>query len=205
MTLPRASSPLLIWTPSAKRSPDAPVRLARSEPARSTKLKRGVSTLPPRRRSSMLTVKIACERDDVAFIAVAPVARLLEPSDSTAIASSGDPTGRIASPGKAIAPSFSRTSSVASLGAPSAAAASIGGCSRSWMSSLYTSINEALAASAAPSSSPSPPATRAKISATVRGMIPSAASGTALEGVPMLPIVCVLPEPVCPYASTVEL
>mmetsp|Transcript_31656 Transcript_31656/g.102242 ORF Transcript_31656/g.102242 Transcript_31656/m.102242 type:complete len:219 (+) Transcript_31656:2214-2870(+) len=143
MTLPRASSPLLICTPSAKRSPDAPVRLARSDPARSTKLKRGVSSLPLRSRSSKHTVKMACDREDDAFIAVEPVARLEDPSASTPITSSGVVTARACIPGRETLPSLvSRMSSVASFAgafalaagadsAPLPAAASEGRCNKS--------------------------------------------------------------------------
>ena len=86
ITLPSARRPLLIWMPSFSRSPLAPVRFARSDPARSTKCILGVKLLPSMRSSSD-SVKTACERDEVAFMLVAPVARLRPPSVSRAIAS----------------------------------------------------------------------------------------------------------------------
>ena len=102
ITLPSASKPLLMSIPSFNRTPEAPVRLARSDPARSTKwnLLRTISTsfctggwlsssLPPSvccdecETSSTRggdevcfsnrTVKIACERLEVPFISVAAV------------------------------------------------------------------------------------------------------------------------------------
>ena len=45
-TFPSANSPLLIWIPSWSRAPSAPVRVARSLPARSTRLRHPVSRDP---------------------------------------------------------------------------------------------------------------------------------------------------------------
>eukprot|EP00955_Chlamydomonas_euryale_P043021 352476-Chlamydomonas_euryale.AAC.1 len=73
--------------PSFRRSPVAPVLAWRSEPARSTRL-----SLPMRMcespfdfpsnfsTHSIVSVKMECERDESAFIAVAPTTRWLCPT-----------------------------------------------------------------------------------------------------------------------------
>ena len=50
MTFPRTSSPLLMSMPSLRRVPSAPVLLARSDPARSTKLNLDLVVTVPRPR-----------------------------------------------------------------------------------------------------------------------------------------------------------
>jgi hypothetical protein len=106
MTLPSDSSPWLIRMLSLKRVPTAPVRFARSDPARSTRwnlARRHVisapaltsavapsSWRPPEHRYSLLSsrwrvvfsrrmVKMACEREDFSFIRVLPVVRSAVP------------------------------------------------------------------------------------------------------------------------------
>ena len=54
--------------------------------------------------SSSASVKMPCDRDDVAFIAVAPVARLVAPAASTSITSASEPTLRFCSPVSEISP-----------------------------------------------------------------------------------------------------
>uniref|UniRef100_A0A3B3SXF1 Uncharacterized protein n=1 Tax=Paramormyrops kingsleyae TaxID=1676925 RepID=A0A3B3SXF1_9TELE len=75
ITLPRASSPLLIWMLSFNLSPLLPVFRMRSEPARSTKWNLEATTwlgapevLEPLRRCSMIT-----------FTCVAPLCRAVLP------------------------------------------------------------------------------------------------------------------------------
>ena len=132
ITLPSASRPLLIWMPSCSRSPLAPVRLARSEPARSTKCSFGLKTLPVlAKRSSRLMVKMACERELDAFIAVAPVCRFRAPSTRTAIASSTLDTARVCCPVSVRPPP-----SVSRMGSVGQPPASVRVPSRSWTSSL---------------------------------------------------------------------
>jgi hypothetical protein len=80
MTLARANRPTLMEMLSFSRSPSARVRFSRSDPARSTKwnLEQRVSSSPSAlvTRCSKNRVTTAWERDDVAFISVAPVARV---------------------------------------------------------------------------------------------------------------------------------
>uniref|UniRef100_A0A6B0V0B1 Putative secreted protein n=1 Tax=Ixodes ricinus TaxID=34613 RepID=A0A6B0V0B1_IXORI len=98
ITFPRARSPQLMEMPSLARSPVAPVRLSRSDPARSTKwnlavrvsnsLKVDASPSPPSSSSApsssgtvttrcclMCRVKMAWDREDWTFIAVLAVMR----------------------------------------------------------------------------------------------------------------------------------
>lgn len=105
ITLPSASRPLLIFTPSLKRSPQASVFEHRSEPARSTKLNFDVVTdflgIQKRRNivdliiagiciiyfsffvvAIIVSVNIAWDRDDVSFISVEAAARPAEPRSS---------------------------------------------------------------------------------------------------------------------------
>ena len=99
MTFPRASSPWLIWIPSCRVFPVAPVFLILSEPARSTKWNfaeifssevTGSASGPVASAPSVgyvtltifcsiVTVKIACERDEASFIFVALVIRCVMP------------------------------------------------------------------------------------------------------------------------------
>ena len=105
MTFPRLAKPPLIEIPSFARSPDAPVFFSRSLPARSTKCSL-LSTViqlsapliassgtenrfscasadcPLLRRCTRLILKTACERDDLAFMAVESVCRIEEPKFS---------------------------------------------------------------------------------------------------------------------------
>eukprot|EP00965_Chrysotila_dentata_P110461 3649804-Pleurochrysis_carterae.AAC.1 len=73
MTLPSASSPWLMVTDSLNRWPSAPVFLARSDPAKSTRLNLERTTSPVAR--SVREIKIVtseCERELSSFISVAP-------------------------------------------------------------------------------------------------------------------------------------
>ena len=97
MTLPSASRPWLIWMPSLSVLPVAPVFLMRSEPAKSTKwnlaemfssLVTGSSPCAASPSAgyvtltifcSIVTVKMACERDDCSFISVELVMRCAMP------------------------------------------------------------------------------------------------------------------------------
>mmetsp|Transcript_21814 Transcript_21814/g.77669 ORF Transcript_21814/g.77669 Transcript_21814/m.77669 type:complete len:390 (-) Transcript_21814:504-1673(-) len=117
MTLPSASSDLLMPMPSLSRSPVAPVRLALSDPARSTRRVQLVTTkssksssglAPPPGNTSTpshhprglgkasewrwhslvrFKVKTAWDREDAAFARVGAVARLFAPTSSKAKAS----------------------------------------------------------------------------------------------------------------------
>eukprot|EP00659_Diplonema_papillatum_P007573 gene7573-biopygen7525 len=98
ITLPRASSPELIPTDSLSRMPVFPVRLFRSDPARSTRC--SFDTTPAPRRPAAppaalrrKIVKIACDRLDRAFIPVLAVARRPSPLCSTLRASEKLSTG----------------------------------------------------------------------------------------------------------------
>mmetsp|Transcript_114602 Transcript_114602/g.222546 ORF Transcript_114602/g.222546 Transcript_114602/m.222546 type:complete len:238 (-) Transcript_114602:196-909(-) len=74
ITLPSASSPWLILTPSRKRSPTVPVFFARSEPARSAKRTLAVTTSPELRIvCSSVIVKIAWDRELLSFMLVEAV------------------------------------------------------------------------------------------------------------------------------------
>ena len=85
MTIPRVVRLLLMLDPSLRRSPVAPVLLARSEPARSTKERRDTFTpLTPEAASVMLKVtrmvKTAWDLLDSLFMLVAATVRDLFPS-----------------------------------------------------------------------------------------------------------------------------
>lgn len=85
ITFPRQRSPLLMLMPSYKVAPEAPVRLARSDPAKSTKWNLAVmysymssAGFSPETKSSnkccsIEIVKIACERLEFIFISVEAV------------------------------------------------------------------------------------------------------------------------------------
>ena len=81
MTLPSDSSPRLIWTPSSFRVPSALVRFNRSDQAKSINLNMehfessGIDLFC----CSSRIVKQAWEREDVAFISVAPTDRFVFP------------------------------------------------------------------------------------------------------------------------------
>mmetsp|Transcript_26758 Transcript_26758/g.64883 ORF Transcript_26758/g.64883 Transcript_26758/m.64883 type:complete len:208 (-) Transcript_26758:541-1164(-) len=116
MTFPRARSPLLMLIPSRMRSPTAPVLLSRSDPARSTKwnLEVIVSSRTSALSSTISTcvvclrmmLKIACDRDDVAFIAVAPVTRQAVPLSRQSSMSSGPLASASMAPSTEIPPCF---------------------------------------------------------------------------------------------------
>mmetsp|Transcript_27883 Transcript_27883/g.93832 ORF Transcript_27883/g.93832 Transcript_27883/m.93832 type:complete len:364 (-) Transcript_27883:470-1561(-) len=80
MTLPSASSDLLMPMPSLSRSPVAPVRLALSDPARSTRCS-FETVRRPRAASatSSLKVRIMWDLLECAFMSVAPVTRSSKP------------------------------------------------------------------------------------------------------------------------------
>jgi hypothetical protein len=85
-TIPSVVSDLLMLDPSLSRSPTAPVRIARSEPARSTReIRLTVSPLTPASPGSVRVkvsriVKTACERLDSLFMLVAATVRDLFPT-----------------------------------------------------------------------------------------------------------------------------
>mmetsp|Transcript_3720 Transcript_3720/g.13716 ORF Transcript_3720/g.13716 Transcript_3720/m.13716 type:complete len:319 (-) Transcript_3720:544-1500(-) len=96
ITLPSADSDRLIFVASFSRSPVAPVLDWRSEPARST-----ILSLPTRMCASpsslnsavsTVTVKMECERDDVAFMSVEPTDRFFLPAVMTWSISADDLT-----------------------------------------------------------------------------------------------------------------
>mmetsp|Transcript_2568 Transcript_2568/g.4731 ORF Transcript_2568/g.4731 Transcript_2568/m.4731 type:complete len:209 (-) Transcript_2568:737-1363(-) len=98
MTFPRASSPLLILMPSIMRAPTAPVRFSRSDPARSTKWNFEVITSSRVSALSSISIclvwlrimlKMACDRDDVAFMFVDPVTRQAVPRSRQSSMASG--------------------------------------------------------------------------------------------------------------------
>uniref|UniRef100_A0A493SYV2 Uncharacterized protein n=1 Tax=Anas platyrhynchos platyrhynchos TaxID=8840 RepID=A0A493SYV2_ANAPP len=109
MTLPKASSPQLIWMLSFSLSPVFPVFTIRSEPARSTKWNLETRTWPEAgtegwlwrarrvrrpapRRCSIVTVKMVCERLDCALMWVAPVCLAVLPISSRLSTSSSPST-----------------------------------------------------------------------------------------------------------------
>ena len=85
MTRPRVDKERLISAPSLSRAPVAPVEVARSEPARSTRLILATFSVSIRVSTSCLfwvtvRVKTAWERLDVSFMLVAATVRALFPS-----------------------------------------------------------------------------------------------------------------------------
>jgi len=91
MTFPRALKLLLMFAPSFKVWPDAPVPFCRSEPARSTRLSLAKTFLDLSSSSfwCTFTVKIECDRELVEFIMVEETARLFWPESSSASSLSG--------------------------------------------------------------------------------------------------------------------
>mmetsp|Transcript_52270 Transcript_52270/g.150528 ORF Transcript_52270/g.150528 Transcript_52270/m.150528 type:complete len:205 (-) Transcript_52270:567-1181(-) len=90
MTRPSVVSDWLMPMPSLRRLPSAPVFFCRSLPARSTKCNLAcLSVVPPTSVTAMriCIVKIACDREEVAFICVAPTARRFAPKSSNSSAS----------------------------------------------------------------------------------------------------------------------
>jgi hypothetical protein len=85
LTFPSAESERLILVASFRRSPVAPVFDWRSEPARSTRLSLPIArpSCPPMPLCSITIVKIECERDESAFISVAPTVRFWLPAVKT--------------------------------------------------------------------------------------------------------------------------
>mmetsp|Transcript_32350 Transcript_32350/g.92829 ORF Transcript_32350/g.92829 Transcript_32350/m.92829 type:complete len:277 (+) Transcript_32350:2248-3078(+) len=90
MTRPRVVRDWLMPMPSLRRAPVAPLFFCFSLPARSTKwIFAWLSTDPPAAGTSVriCNVKTACEREDTAFICVAPTARRLAPKSNNSKAS----------------------------------------------------------------------------------------------------------------------
>mmetsp|Transcript_66743 Transcript_66743/g.161448 ORF Transcript_66743/g.161448 Transcript_66743/m.161448 type:complete len:211 (+) Transcript_66743:522-1154(+) len=90
MTRPRVVRDWLMPMPSFSRAPVAPLFFCFSLPARSTKwILAWLSTDPPGLLTSIRTcmVKTACDREDVAFICVAPTARRFAPKSNSSKAS----------------------------------------------------------------------------------------------------------------------
>ena len=140
-----------------------------------------------------MMVKMACDREDCAFIFVPPVVRATHPSSRRRRVSSADRVATSRAPAATMAPS-ARSRIVIRFGL-------VSGCSKSRTSSLCTSRNaHRTLVSLAPHSARL--CASAKTSFTTRGMIPVSSSGTSTHPDP---IVYVLPEPVWPYASTVAL
>mmetsp|Transcript_40057 Transcript_40057/g.77967 ORF Transcript_40057/g.77967 Transcript_40057/m.77967 type:complete len:217 (-) Transcript_40057:509-1159(-) len=117
MTLPRANNPLLMLIPSFILSPVAPVRLTLSDPAKSTKW--NLDTMVSCRTSALslsstclvctrIMLKMACERLEVAFIAVDPVTRHAVPLSRESSMSSGHFTASSIAPKTLIPPLVSR-------------------------------------------------------------------------------------------------
>mmetsp|Transcript_36192 Transcript_36192/g.91411 ORF Transcript_36192/g.91411 Transcript_36192/m.91411 type:complete len:201 (-) Transcript_36192:112-714(-) len=113
ITLPSSSSPRLMATPSLKRAPSAPVSFCRSLPARSTRFMRdlrkcssgGMPLAPGRARCSMVSVTMACDRDDCSFILCAPTARTAAPASSSVAMSVGLFTSTSVAPSTNTSPS----------------------------------------------------------------------------------------------------
>mmetsp|Transcript_62567 Transcript_62567/g.201767 ORF Transcript_62567/g.201767 Transcript_62567/m.201767 type:complete len:274 (+) Transcript_62567:1918-2739(+) len=115
ITRPSVVRDWLMPMPSLRRAPVAPLFFCFSLPARSTKwILAWLSTEPPARLSNVRiwTVKTAWERDEAAFICVAPTARRLAPKSKSSRASSKLPMGHSVRP-TTMAPRFgcSRTCS----------------------------------------------------------------------------------------------
>ena len=89
MTFPNADNDRLIFVASLSRSPDACVFDWRSLPARSTRFNlptvmcSPVRTVPVLSQHSTIIVKIACDLEDPAFMAVAPTDRFFLPACMT--------------------------------------------------------------------------------------------------------------------------
>mmetsp|Transcript_28227 Transcript_28227/g.53753 ORF Transcript_28227/g.53753 Transcript_28227/m.53753 type:complete len:221 (-) Transcript_28227:406-1068(-) len=119
MTLPSASSPQLMLMPSFIRPPTAAVFLLRSEPARSTRwnlaiMNSGRASVAASAEAaaveccSRVMVKMAWEREEDAFISVAPVARAPEPRNKSLASSSSLVATSSLTPATKISP-FSRS------------------------------------------------------------------------------------------------
>ena len=95
ITLPKADSDWLIAAPSLRRSPVAPVDSARSEPARSMRLRSEPSSFFRPSSVTVCTTRIVttvCARLDVAFICVDATVRELVPVSMHFSISLYDPT-----------------------------------------------------------------------------------------------------------------
>ena len=185
---------------SLNRDPTAPVRLLRSEPARSTRWNFALEYAPLCRRiasrvkclCSRMMVKMACERDDSAFIFVPPVVRPTLPFSNRRTISSNERVSSSRMPLTTMAPSARSRIEMAFV--------VVSGCNKSRTSSLCTSRN---AHRTEISDVPLRRSMPAKTSEMTRGMTPTSSS-SRLEEFP-LPMVYVLPLPVWPYARTVAL
>ena len=197
MTFPSANSPLLMLMLSWNRDPVALVFLFRSDPARSTRWNLAdayrFDESFVKSVCSMMMVKMACDREESAFIFVPPVVRATQPSSRRRSISSAELVATSRAPATTMAPS-ARSRMLTRRGL-------VSGCSKSRTSSLCTSKNaHRTRTSLEPDSNRA--RASAKTSATTRGMMPR--SSSARSALPD-PIVYVLPEPVWPYASTVAL
>ena len=200
MTFPSASSPLLMFMLSLNRAPMARVRLFLSEPAKSTRWNFALLYAPRfarmrsrvRCRCSRMIVNIACERDDPAFMLVAPVVRATEPFSSRRSMSSYDRVRSSRMPLTTMAPSARSRIEIPFVG--------VSGCSKSRTSSLWTSKK---AHRTTHSDWPLSFSAPAKTSEMTRGMMPTSSSVSALDAEE--PMEYVFPLPVCPYAKTVAL
>mmetsp|Transcript_67162 Transcript_67162/g.160537 ORF Transcript_67162/g.160537 Transcript_67162/m.160537 type:complete len:203 (-) Transcript_67162:1892-2500(-) len=105
-TSPSAESDLLMFCASFSRSPWAPEREMRSDPARSIRWSLPWVITPVARLEHLTkTERIMCERDECSLQFVLPTVRWRSPSDSARATSSMLPTSTISMPGTLVPPS----------------------------------------------------------------------------------------------------
>ena len=138
ITSPSAESDLLMCCASAIPWPETSLFLTRSEPARSTRWSLPCVVWPvPEWRPLTVTLKIECEREDVAFILVAETERRAPPLASASSTSSMHSTEATVSPGTSTGtPGSERTSSPPFLAFGFAFGLLVAGASRSRRFSL---------------------------------------------------------------------
>mmetsp|Transcript_64549 Transcript_64549/g.158892 ORF Transcript_64549/g.158892 Transcript_64549/m.158892 type:complete len:233 (+) Transcript_64549:189-887(+) len=111
ITLPSTLSDRLMFAPSFSLSPVAPVALALSLPARSTRWSFECTIVKPASSSLSLTamwrVTTACEREECSFMLVLPTARFWSPILMREMTCSAESTGVWLSPSTLIPQSFS--------------------------------------------------------------------------------------------------
>mmetsp|Transcript_11029 Transcript_11029/g.28282 ORF Transcript_11029/g.28282 Transcript_11029/m.28282 type:complete len:492 (+) Transcript_11029:544-2019(+) len=201
-----ASRPRLMLAVSFCCSPWTPDFFNRSLPAKSTRcilaVRRSSVSAPScpvctRRLRETVMVKMACEREECAFMSVAWVARLRAPRCRQASSSAGVCTASSVWPSTQIAPEAPPSFMVMVCSVLAAF-----GPSRSRRLFWYTSKNDTLTATSVCSLELSS-ATFEKSSDDTLGM--SACQDRRLSTAAFVPRMYVLPAPVCPYASTVPL
>ncbi len=202
ITLPRVSRPLLMFDDSLRRRFVALVRLTRSDPARSTKLNFDVVVVVVVLVVTVVSknnVNIAWLREEDLFMLVSPVTLFLLPSASNCSACPADDRVRGGTFVTEMEPEGDSRIWIDFDG--------VAGLRRSRTPSLYISRNirdsfwvvEVGGATAMVLNT-----AFSTLGITPKSFTPTPPS-LAPPALTSVPIVYVLPEPVCPYANTVEL